>query len=224
MLLTSRGHVKLTDFGLSKVGAADRELRIRDLVQATPGGASSATARVHRTPGQILSLTAHLRFDKDSEESRGGSEEAAGYEEAGGGSISSYLGSLTLRKQQDASVATVATSQSDASRYSPELSKVAQVREVASFARKLETSSQIDILVHISNESSLSLVFRTPHLCLFGALVWTACAALPPPSCTRRPRTTPPTLSPPSATRQPLLRQRWDPRPRPPVPGDWPGG
>lgn len=54
MLLSHQGHVKLTDFGLSKI-SQHRDLEISDLVNCTP---SLCT----RTPGQLLSLTSHLSF------------------------------------------------------------------------------------------------------------------------------------------------------------------
>ncbi|XP_001601387.1 serine/threonine-protein kinase greatwall isoform X1 [Nasonia vitripennis] len=58
MLLSKEGHVKLTDFGLSKISTSTlhRDLEISDLVNCTP---SLCT----RTPGQLLSLTSHLTFD-----------------------------------------------------------------------------------------------------------------------------------------------------------------
>lgn len=55
MLLSREGHVKLTDFGLSKISTLHRDLEISDLVNCTP---SLCT----RTPGQLLSLTSHLSF------------------------------------------------------------------------------------------------------------------------------------------------------------------
>ncbi|CAK9813862.1 Serine/threonine-protein kinase greatwall [Anthophora quadrimaculata] len=54
MLLSREGHVKLTDFGLSKI-SLHRDLEISDLINCTP---SLCT----RTPGQLLSLTSHLSF------------------------------------------------------------------------------------------------------------------------------------------------------------------
>ena len=82
VLLTHRGHVKLTDFGLSNVGHRDRELHIQDLVTRTPAAArATPSARrashqqlLHRTPGQILSLTSHLSFKKS------GMDESVDYE------------------------------------------------------------------------------------------------------------------------------------------------
>ena len=56
MLLSKEGHLKLTDFGLSKISTLHRDLEISDLVNCTP---SLCT----RTPGQLLSLTSHLTFD-----------------------------------------------------------------------------------------------------------------------------------------------------------------
>lgn len=63
ILLTSKGHIKLTDFGLSRVGI-DRELQIADLISSTPRIRQVAPSREPRTPGQILSLTTHLNFCK----------------------------------------------------------------------------------------------------------------------------------------------------------------
>ena len=55
MLLSREGHVKLTDFGLSKISTLHRDLEISDLVNCTPSLCA-------RTPGQLLSLTSHLSF------------------------------------------------------------------------------------------------------------------------------------------------------------------
>jgi serine/threonine-protein kinase greatwall len=62
MLIARDGHIKLTDFGLSKI-AIRRDLEISDLVNASPSNLNT------RTPGQLLSLTSHLSFG--SSEKRG---------------------------------------------------------------------------------------------------------------------------------------------------------
>lgn len=61
MLIAKSGHVKLTDFGLSKI-EIHRDLEISDFVNRTP----SLTLR---TPGQLLSLTSHLSFGSGGAES-----------------------------------------------------------------------------------------------------------------------------------------------------------
>lgn len=55
MLISAQGHIKLTDFGLSRV-TFQRDLEISDLVNGTPNAFNI------RTPGQLLSLTSHLVF------------------------------------------------------------------------------------------------------------------------------------------------------------------
>ncbi|XP_071454278.1 serine/threonine-protein kinase greatwall isoform X2 [Hetaerina americana] len=60
MLLSSRGHVKLTDFGLCDT-TLHRDLEISDLVSDTPQ-AKLEQELMKRTPGQLLSLTSHLSF------------------------------------------------------------------------------------------------------------------------------------------------------------------
>lgn len=58
MLLSRDGHVKLTDFGLSKLHI-HRDLEISDFENCTPNLCA-------RTPGQLLSLTSHLSFGSGS--------------------------------------------------------------------------------------------------------------------------------------------------------------
>ncbi|TDG45099.1 hypothetical protein AWZ03_008524 [Drosophila navojoa] len=57
MLLSASGHVKLTDFGLSKIELR-RDLEISDLINCSPNLNA-------RTPGQLLSLTSHLSFGSE---------------------------------------------------------------------------------------------------------------------------------------------------------------
>jgi len=60
MLLSDKGHVKLTDFGLSRVHIG-RDLNMDDLLLTTPT-VNQNDYHLVRTPGQLLSLTSHLSF------------------------------------------------------------------------------------------------------------------------------------------------------------------
>ena len=65
------GHIKLTDFGLSKVDI-DRDLQIKDFCSKTPlrlDVKQKTSIAGLRTPGQILSLTSHLSFASNSKSS-----------------------------------------------------------------------------------------------------------------------------------------------------------
>lgn len=60
LLLDNKGHLKLTDFGLSKI-TFHKEMEFSEMVPATPTAVRSGL-RYMRTPGQILSLKSHLSF------------------------------------------------------------------------------------------------------------------------------------------------------------------
>ncbi|XP_058119177.1 serine/threonine-protein kinase greatwall [Anopheles ziemanni] len=69
MLVAASGHVKLTDFGLSRIEMR-RDLEISDLINCSPNLNA-------RTPGQLLSLTSHLSFG--SHDKRIGADAIASY-------------------------------------------------------------------------------------------------------------------------------------------------
>ncbi|XP_066300252.1 serine/threonine-protein kinase greatwall-like [Branchiostoma lanceolatum] len=60
MLITNNGHIKLTDFGLSKSNL-NREINMADVI-GTPSQAKTSSNDYNRTPGQLLSLTMALSF------------------------------------------------------------------------------------------------------------------------------------------------------------------
>lgn len=66
MLIAASGHVKLTDFGLSKI-ELKRDLEVSDLVNGSPNPFWNA-----RTPGQLMSLTSHLSFGSAERRSQWG--------------------------------------------------------------------------------------------------------------------------------------------------------
>lgn len=67
MLISNEGHIKLTDFGLSKV-KLDRDLNLMDIL--TTPSLAKPKKDYFRTPGQILSLISHLGFNTPCEEGK----------------------------------------------------------------------------------------------------------------------------------------------------------
>ncbi|XP_068160338.1 serine/threonine-protein kinase greatwall [Antennarius striatus] len=67
MLISNEGHIKLTDFGLSKV-KLDRELNLMDIL--TTPSLAKPKKDYSRTPGQVLSLISSLGFNTPAAESK----------------------------------------------------------------------------------------------------------------------------------------------------------
>uniref|UniRef100_A0A6Q2XYC5 Serine/threonine-protein kinase greatwall n=1 Tax=Esox lucius TaxID=8010 RepID=A0A6Q2XYC5_ESOLU len=67
MLVSNEGHIKLTDFGLSKV-KLDRELSLSDIL--TTPSLAKPTQDYFRTPGQVLSLISSLGLNTPGVESK----------------------------------------------------------------------------------------------------------------------------------------------------------
>ncbi|TKS87449.1 Serine/threonine-protein kinase greatwall [Collichthys lucidus] len=67
MLISNEGHIKLTDFGLSKV-KLDRELSLMDIL--TTPSLAKPKKDYFRTPGQVLSLITSLGFNTPSAEGK----------------------------------------------------------------------------------------------------------------------------------------------------------
>ncbi|XP_074549426.1 serine/threonine-protein kinase greatwall isoform X2 [Halichoeres trimaculatus] len=67
MLISNEGHIKLTDFGLSKV-KLDRELSLMDIL--TTPSLIKPKKDYSRTPGQVLSLISSLGFNSPAGEGR----------------------------------------------------------------------------------------------------------------------------------------------------------
>lgn len=64
MLVSAKGHVKLTDFGLSKIQMR-KDIELSDLISYSPNING-------RTPGQLLSLTSHLSFGSTEKQKSNG--------------------------------------------------------------------------------------------------------------------------------------------------------
>ncbi|XP_073344530.1 serine/threonine-protein kinase greatwall [Pagrus major] len=67
MLISNEGHIKLTDFGLSKV-KLDRELSLMDIL--TTPSLAKPNKDYFRTPGQVLSLISSLGFNTPAAEGK----------------------------------------------------------------------------------------------------------------------------------------------------------
>ncbi|XP_071504497.1 serine/threonine-protein kinase greatwall-like [Diadema antillarum] len=62
MLISNEGHIKLTDFGLSKI-SMDHKINISDIISTPSISRPKKNDVFYRTPGQVLSLTTNLTFD-----------------------------------------------------------------------------------------------------------------------------------------------------------------
>ncbi|XP_030848671.1 serine/threonine-protein kinase greatwall-like [Strongylocentrotus purpuratus] len=62
MLISNEGHIKLTDFGLSKI-SMDHKINVSDILGTPSVVKPLRSDSFYRTPGQVLSLTTNLTFD-----------------------------------------------------------------------------------------------------------------------------------------------------------------
>ncbi|XP_076805439.1 serine/threonine-protein kinase greatwall-like isoform X1 [Clavelina lepadiformis] len=61
MLISAKGHIKLTDFGLSSV-SLDRDLNMSDVIKTPSATSKFSNKEYFRTPGQVLSLISNFNF------------------------------------------------------------------------------------------------------------------------------------------------------------------
>ncbi|KAF3836275.1 hypothetical protein F7725_028833 [Dissostichus mawsoni] len=105
MLISNKGHVKLTDFGLSKV-KLDRELSILDIL--TTPSLAKPKQDYFRTPGQVLSLISSLGFNSPAAEGKRRCSASAASSPMSCGKVrrkKNSLGSPLLKKKEQQSPA-----------------------------------------------------------------------------------------------------------------------
>ncbi|XP_010765895.1 serine/threonine-protein kinase greatwall isoform X1 [Notothenia coriiceps] len=105
MLISNKGHVKLTDFGLSKV-KLDRELSILDIL--TTPSLAKPKQDYFRTPGQVLSLISSLGFNSPAAEGKRHCSASAASSPMSCGKVrrkKNSLGSPLLKKKEKQSPA-----------------------------------------------------------------------------------------------------------------------
>uniref|UniRef100_A0A8C7SHU7 Serine/threonine-protein kinase greatwall n=1 Tax=Oncorhynchus mykiss TaxID=8022 RepID=A0A8C7SHU7_ONCMY len=100
MLVSNNGHIKLTDFGLSKV-KLDRELSLADIL--TTPSLAKPRQDYFRTPGQVLSLISSLGLNTPAGESKRRSSASAVFSPMSCGKIDQRKNSLCspLRRQKE---------------------------------------------------------------------------------------------------------------------------
>ncbi|XP_034562537.1 serine/threonine-protein kinase greatwall [Notolabrus celidotus] len=103
MLISNEGHIKLTDFGLSKV-KLDRELSLMDIL--TTPSLAKPKKDYFRTPGQVLSLISSLGFNTPAGEGKRHSSATAASSPMSCGKIrqkNNSLGSPCMKKKDQMS-------------------------------------------------------------------------------------------------------------------------
>ncbi|CAB1349638.1 unnamed protein product, partial [Coregonus sp. 'balchen'] len=100
MLVSNEGHIKLTDFGLSKV-KLDRELSLADIL--TTPSLAKPKQDYFRTPGQVLSLISSLGLNTPAVEGKRHSSGSAVFSPMSCGKIEQRKNSLSspLRRQNE---------------------------------------------------------------------------------------------------------------------------
>ncbi|XP_064797685.1 serine/threonine-protein kinase greatwall isoform X2 [Oncorhynchus masou masou] len=100
MLVSNEGHIKLTDFGLSKV-KLDRELSLADIM--TTPSLAMPKQDYFRTPGQVLSLISSLGLNTPAVEGKRHSSGSAVFSPMSCGKIEQRKNSLSspLRRQKE---------------------------------------------------------------------------------------------------------------------------
>lgn len=100
MLVSNEGHIKLTDFGLSKV-KLDRELSLADIL--TTPSLAKPKQDYFRTPGQVLSLISSLGLNTPAVKSKRRSSTSAVFSPMSRGKIDQRKNSLfsPLRRQKE---------------------------------------------------------------------------------------------------------------------------
>ncbi|XP_069770645.1 serine/threonine-protein kinase greatwall isoform X2 [Narcine bancroftii] len=138
MLISNQGHVKLTDFGLSRV-TLNREINMMDILN-TPSMINSKLD-YYRTPGQILSLISSLGFNTPMGEKTKGASPLLSPMICSNTNVS--LGSFCSPLPQSAKGCNkkVATKGVDSSSCSPSLPVKCLTPDFAQLSTKIEVSS-----------------------------------------------------------------------------------
>ncbi|KRK02807.1 serine/threonine-protein kinase greatwall isoform X2 [Drosophila yakuba] len=133
MLLSASGHLKLTDFGLSKIDMR-RDLEISDLINCSPNLNA-------RTPGQLLSLTSHLSFGSEKKLHDFGSVSSA--QNNGMGSVATGTSHLLQAINKHSLIMELSDSEGDTSLNDAEKTSDSKISGVSPFFSAEEANESI---------------------------------------------------------------------------------
>lgn len=161
MLLSSSGHVKLTDFGLSKIDMR-RDLEISDLINCSPNLNA-------RTPGQLLSLTSHLSFGSEKKLNDFGSVSSG--QNNGMGSVATGTSHLLQAINKHSLIMELSDSEGDTSLNDAEKTSDSKISGVSPFFSAEEANESIthtcttnvNVGKHIAIKMDL-FIYHSPNL------------------------------------------------------------